>query len=183
MDTCTKCGSSDVNLTLLPEYQYDQFGISATLCYSVIQPTCNHCKHTVNIIPNEEGLDAALALVRVLSPIKLNGDELRFIRKVMGLQASVVAKQVEMSAENYSRLENGHNPINERTEKLFRFNAVIELQEKAPAIDADIKSLRTMQLNPFREGQKPIELTAVLFKEANTKKQKAWDKCELKAAS
>jgi transcriptional regulator with XRE-family HTH domain len=182
MDRCTKCGSTDVDLKLLPEYQYEQFGISATLCYSVIRPFCNQCKHEVDIIPNGEGLDAALALVRILSPIKLNGDELRFIRKVMGLQAVAVAKLVEMSAESYSRLENGHNPISEKTEKLFRFNALIELQEKAPAIDVDMKAIMSMQLNPFREGQKPIELTAVVLKQASNKKE-AWDKyTELKIA-
>lgn len=182
MDRCTACGSTNVDLRLRPEYHYNQFGISATLRYAVIEPTCNDCKHTSCVIPNPEGLDAAIALVRILSPIKLNGSEFRFIRKIMELQASAFAKRLELSPETYSRIENGHQPINEKTEKLFRISAAAELAQMAPAIDFDIKELTMMQITPFREQEPQIELRAVFFKEAK-KQQEAWDKYQVKVAA
>ena len=60
---------------------------------------------------------APIARCRVVKAItfrKLSGEEVRFLRKEVGMKAKAFAQRIEMSPENLSRVENGSEPLDSR---------------------------------------------------------------------
>lgn len=66
------------------------------------------------------GLINAVVRARVSHPLKLNGAELKFIRKSIGVKAVSIAKMLDMSPEHYSRCEGGKQPMSNQSEKVLR---------------------------------------------------------------
>jgi DNA-binding transcriptional regulator YiaG len=75
-------------------------------------------------IPNLNGLRKAVAAARCLHPRKLQGSELKFIRKAMAFKAVDLAAQLDISAEHLSRCENGDRVLSGAAEKLLRAHAL-----------------------------------------------------------
>ena len=64
-----------------------------------------------------EGLRAAMAVTRVNDPLKLNGREIRFLRKALGYTGKELAEKMQVTAESVSRWENDKElmrPMGER---------------------------------------------------------------------
>ena len=87
-------------------------------------------------IPDLEGLAAAVAVVRCLHPLQLSGQEVRFIRRVLGFTQKELADSLEVSApETISRWENGAYSGG-YTEKLLRTITLIKLKARTPGVSA-----------------------------------------------
>src|SRR5687768_12901730 len=107
MKKCAQCGTEvpASGWERIPEFDHDFMGIPVVLVHSVYRVTCSECGHSITAIPDQAGLNAAVALKRVLSPIKLNGAEFRFLRKTLGMKASELGRKLEIRAETISRWE------------------------------------------------------------------------------
>lgn len=66
------------------------------------------------------GLYKAVVQTRVQNLRKLNGAELKFIRRVVGLQAKTVAQKIDITPEHLSRCEAGAKTLSGSSEKIFR---------------------------------------------------------------
>jgi transcriptional regulator with XRE-family HTH domain len=73
-------------------------------------------------IPDLMGLLRAVVRARVMHDRKLSGEEIKFIRHSLGLKSKVIAEFLDMSAENFSRIESG-KALTPSNEKLFRLSA------------------------------------------------------------
>jgi DNA-binding transcriptional regulator YiaG len=122
-------------------------GIRVALVNQAVQSrVCDKCETNRVEIPDPEGLTAAVVVARVTNRVKLNGSEIKFIRKAMEMPAKEVAKLLDVSEETISRWENGHQPIGGANEKIFRYMACKSLAEKAPAIQWSIDDIMSLDI-------------------------------------
>ena len=74
-------------------------------------------------VPNLSGLVRAVIKSRVLHPRKLQGADIRFIRRGLGLKAKTLAKQLDVTPEHFSRCEGATKTLSGSSEKIFRLLA------------------------------------------------------------
>lgn len=85
------------------------------------------------IIPDLKGLIGAVVRSRVLHPRKLGGDEVKFLRKSLGIKAKDLAEFLGMTPEHFSRCENGTKVLAPSSEKLFRILAFAGSHHETPS--------------------------------------------------
>lgn len=71
-------------------------------------------------IPDPDGLLRVVALARVLHARKLSGEDIRFLRKAVGVKQKELAQAIEIKAEHLSKVEAGTVPLGPGSEKLLR---------------------------------------------------------------
>lgn len=119
---CSTCGEALVARPV-PVYEADALiGLPNVLVIGAAQEQwCEKCQCTHSVaIPDEAGLEAAVAMKRVHIPVKLTGKEIRFLRRAIAMPARAVAGYLQTTHETVSRWENGHQPIGPQPDKLFR---------------------------------------------------------------
>jgi len=137
---------------------------------------CEKCDQRAVLIPEHEGLIAAAAIGRVMMPLKLDGSEIRFVRKALGWTAAQLAERIDVTPETISRWEQGHSAISPKCETHLRIVAASTLSELAPAIDVDLMKIGKMQVCSVRESSEPVLMEFELVK-VKQEHQKAfsWD--------
>lgn len=71
-------------------------------------------------IPDLVGLINVVVRTRVFDERKLNGPELKFLRKAIGVRSKTLAEFLDMTPEHLSRCEKGAKVMTVTSEKLFR---------------------------------------------------------------
>lgn len=136
---------------------FDAAGILGTL-FSVVlhdaveQKFCVDCGEIKgHIIPKPRELVAAIAMLRACNPIKLNGTEIKFLRKSLNLKAKELSGELGISAEHLSKIENDRQPIGEVYERLLRIYVCIKHLDAAHGVDlADLKKMLSMKIESVR---------------------------------
>jgi len=184
MNICAKCGASGktaLTRTRLAAYETTVLGMPVVLVNAVDQYTCKTCGHAVEVVANNEGLVAAVALCRTEMTHKLNGEEIRLLRLAMGLKGNELAKKLDVDPATISRWENGEI-IGNVAEKRLRLAVALALRPKAPAVDVDLEELMAMEITPIRPTtREPLELEVVRMK-ADHHKSIQWDMADQRAA-
>lgn len=174
------CGCTNVSTGPVPIYTLSEPGIKLHLIYSVEKVECRDCLEFSFDIPNMEGLFAAAAIARAKNPIKLNGAEIKFIRKAMDISAKKLAQYLEVTVEHLSRWENDKAPITASYEKMLRLLVGTLLRNKAPAISFTAQEIADMKIRSVRPlGVLEICLTKVKIAET---REPAYEEAEAKAA-
>jgi len=161
VDRCEKCGG-EVRATRLRKYRNDEFlGFpNLVLVDAVQEEKCPKCGSVEAItIPKVGELIAAAALLRSTMPQKLRGQEIRALRKALGLNARQLAKELGVREEAVSRWENGRDPIGPASEILLRLAVVDLLGEKAPGISANMSDVRRLKIEPTAPSAQPVIIT------------------------
>ena len=105
-------------------------------------------------VPDIKALSAAAAIGRCLLPVRLQGSELRAIRRIVGWTAADLALKLgeKTSAETISRWENDKQGMGGYAEKVFRLVVCEELAEAAPGVDYQAAMIaRLVVYDPWRE--------------------------------
>lgn len=76
-------------------------------------------------VPDTIGLINAVVRARVCHQRKLNGEEIKFIRKAIGVRAKLLAKYLDMTPEHFSRCESGVKPLSNLSERALRLFAFL----------------------------------------------------------
>jgi DNA-binding transcriptional regulator YiaG len=95
---------------------------------------CPDCGSVEPVIPNMNGLMLTLATAIVCSPQKLDGEEVRFLRKYVGKSAIEFSCFLHVDSTHLSKIENDRTEIGSRLDKLVRLlaaNMNRELMEKS----------------------------------------------------
>ncbi|WP_296578835.1 hypothetical protein [Phreatobacter sp.] len=83
-------------------------------------------------IPDLCGLINAVVRTRVMHPRKLNGAELKFVRKSLDLKSKDIARFLDVSLEHWSRCESNAKVLSGASEKLFRLFAFMASYFRKP---------------------------------------------------
>lgn len=148
---------------ILPSYiERDLLGFPVELIDSVEREICP-ASNEVNItIPSLPGLIAAACVARVLLPQKLNGKEIKSLRKALELTGKELAELMDVREETISRWEN-NEPMGPASEKLFRLHVVLRLKDKVilKISEKGIQDIIERQIEPIRspdDGKPLIQL-------------------------
>ena len=173
MKTCGKCGG-DGRMRPIPRYQARKElmgGMHVELIDVVQTLVCDKCGTVLRTdIPDMPGLIAAVSVGRAKERIKLTGQEIRFLRKAVGLTAKELARDLDVSEETVSRWENGHLAIGNSVERILRWKVCNALQERAPAIEWDDDEILTrMEIIPVS-----TEPLVMAFNRGPFKRRERW---------
>ncbi|NQW10761.1 MAG: helix-turn-helix transcriptional regulator [Alphaproteobacteria bacterium] len=158
---------------ILGRYEDDLFGIPVVILNAVIKETDSRGNETITI-PDEEGLAAAIAMARALCPIKLQADDIRMMRKTLGMKAKDFAGALGISPSRVSRMEKNTQGLGPFSEQAIRQFVCARLKRQAPAINYDPAEIATMEIV---EGDvTAIEFERVRLKMAESQtKTDEWD--------
>lgn len=143
MKKCGECGGRSLQQQIA-EYSADLLGspFDVILVGSVKREICEGCGKTLKtIIPDLEGLLHKIAATRASISRKLTGEEIRFLRHCVGWKAKDVAKKLEMTPENLSRVEKNSKPLGIQSERLFRVLVVAECIDTNDLFSSGTKEL------------------------------------------
>lgn len=189
MATCATCDGASATTKVVPSYEAVGLGapFKVILEDAVKVTSCAKCGMTLGTyIPDMEGLFYAVVFTRALEPRKLNGEELRFMRKAMGWRAKDLAKHLGVSAEHLSRCENSTKLMAPATEKLFRLYVVLKTPDKSALDELEISKLYDLiEIEAMWDPSKILAFHFVrrpVVKEPVHEGDEKWRKEKLKAA-
>jgi putative zinc finger/helix-turn-helix YgiT family protein len=151
-DKCTNCGSE--TRVSRGNYRFDEIGLPVTL-KDVELVKCDDCGAVEPVVPNMNGLMHAVALAIITHERSLSGEEIRFLRKYLGLSTAEFMKLLHINQSTLSRWENGETvgPQSDRLIRLLVLNKSEQLRKHAeqlieilPEIDDSPTSKRRPQL-------------------------------------
>jgi hypothetical protein len=158
---------------VLPRFIDKLMGVRVMLINSVMEVSQDG--ETAPIVPDIEGLEAAIAVARSMVPDKLSGKEIRFLRKTLGQKGAELARFLDVRAETLSRWENGKEVITTNAERVLRFRVVADLKQKAPGVEVDVAAVMSIKPSPFRMSTLP---TTLVFEHVSAfvkgTRQKVW---------
>jgi putative zinc finger/helix-turn-helix YgiT family protein len=166
---CVECGGP-VSMRILPRYKDLQIGVAVDLVNTVEETTCKNCGEQEVSFPDFNGLLAAIAVARVKTPVKLKGEEIRFLRKALELTAKELATHLGMRDETISRWENNKENISPPAEKLLRVLVANTLANQTPGIPVSEMEILHMPILHIREQQGRVRLILQYGKTAHTGK-------------
>lgn len=177
MNECKQCGGAGEFITeRLASFDAPEslLGIGGVqVCDAVEISKCMHCG-AVNrtSIPDISELIAAVAVWRIMLPIKLNGKEIRFLRNAAGWQGKRLAKELDVSAETVSRWEHDEMmaPANE---KVLRSTLGARLCHEAPGINFDQNWINSMKILGPRGTS--VDIPMSFIRVLITPKKEAWN--------
>ena len=113
---------------------------------------------TGTIVPDVEELRAAVAMARVTLAVKLTGDEIRALRKAIGMRGNALADFLDVTPETYSRWENGKEPISKNAERILRLRVFQALRSQVKGVMAKSEEILELKIAPMRLVTKPFAL-------------------------
>lgn len=129
------------------------------LSFAVLEKYCPECGSIKgHMIPKPQELIAVVGTLRACDPRKLNGKEIRFLRKSMGLNGKDFADRIGLSPAHLSKLENDREPINPRFERQLRMHVCLEhLDEVDSSLLRKIKEVPRLPIVSVRSALEDIE--------------------------
>ena len=114
---CSECGA-DCRVET-GDFLFLDFGLPLAL-QGIDIVRCDECGIEDPIIPNLTGLMQSIALTVLSVDRHLTGDEIRFLRKYIGLSSKKFAKKLGVDHTNLSKYENGKLPVSQSKDRLIR---------------------------------------------------------------
>lgn len=136
--TCMECGRQ--MKTKRQNYKYDACGLHGITLIDVEVSRCAECGEEEVAIENIEGLHRAIALAIVRKREKLAGEEIRFLRKYLGLSGGDFAEHIGVSPETVSRWEQDRTPMGVTADRFLRWLIVT----REPVSDYPLDMLKGM---------------------------------------
>lgn len=140
--------TTQADTRIRPEFVDEQMGLPVILLDSVYEARSGSASGPV--IPDETGLEVAMAMARIMDEHKLNGQEIKFLRRAIGLKAVDLADFLDVTPETLSRWENAKEPISTNPERVLRIRVYNALRRKAPGVKASAEAILGMKFRLFR---------------------------------
>ncbi|MSP00875.1 MAG: helix-turn-helix domain-containing protein [Acetobacteraceae bacterium] len=177
MTRCKACGEGTMTAALLPSYEMDLGGLTVRLVNTVIRDACDRCDEATIEVPDLEGLAKAAALARALTPFRLAGKEIRFLRRALDMTGREFAEAMELTPETVSRWETGLRGVGGDSEKLLRHNVCALLHRQVNAIAYEPAVITRMKILDVADG---FEFPPLVFRRVVVKGTyeavEAWDR-------
>jgi DNA-binding transcriptional regulator YiaG len=125
------CGSCEKEAKVIRgNYRFDEVGLPVLLKH-VELVKCEHCGNVDPIIPDLNGLMHVIAFAVISRPCKLGGQEIKFLRKYLGMNGEEFAGILDIDRTTLSKWENGQDigPQSDRLIRLLVLNKSTELRK------------------------------------------------------
>jgi len=118
-------------------YAYKECGLSNVTLQGIELVRCEHCGNEDPIIPRINDLTRGLAVAVISKPYRLQGEDIRFLRKYLRMTGDEFARLIDVDKTTLSKWENNDDPIGTQSDRLVRMMALAlgdGLQEKLDEI-------------------------------------------------
>src|SRR5262245_49847642 len=115
---CLECGQ-EMLVKTDQRYRYIESGLNNVYLTGVTIFECPKCKVEVPEIPNVRNLHLCIATLIIENPGKLTGEEIKFLRKSLGVKAKDLAAKLGYEPEAFSRFENGKQQMGDHGDRLI----------------------------------------------------------------
>src|SRR5437764_3334525 len=102
---CLECGGA-LRVTR-KDYQFDESGLDNVILKNLEVLVCDRCKTETPRLPRLNDLMRTIALAIIAKPYGLEGQDVRFLRKFLGLTSEAFAAILTVDKSHLSRVENG----------------------------------------------------------------------------
>lgn len=123
MKKCRACRQGEL-VVARKNHRYTESGLSNVVLQDVEVRSCPQCGDEQVVLPQITELHRAIALAVVRTNARLRGEEVRFLRKYMGLSGGDFAARMGVDPSTLSRWENRHEPIGPLADRLLRLMVV-----------------------------------------------------------
>lgn len=161
-------------------------GLRTIVCHAAIERVGEDGEETIEV-PKPRQLRASAAMVRCLIPIRLRGNEIKAMRKIMGLTLAEMAKKLDekTAVETVSRWESEAQPMGGYAEKILRLLVCETLKSESPGIEYNGSMIAQLNVkDPWRANPDyvvpSVVLTFIQMKEQSGSIIETWN--EKKAA-
>jgi putative zinc finger/helix-turn-helix YgiT family protein len=120
--TCSAC-EADADI-IRGDYQYKESGLDNVVLRNMKLVKCPVCGNVDPLIPRVTELHRVLAQAIIREPYRLNGSEIRFLRKYMHMTAEKLASVMNVDKTTISKWENDQDPIGDQSDRLLRLIAL-----------------------------------------------------------
>jgi DNA-binding transcriptional regulator YiaG len=124
-------------------YQFKESGLDNVILCGIELIKCKQCGNEDPIIPALDDLFRTIALALVTKPYGLAGEEVRFLRKYMGLTGDEFSRMIHVDKTTLSKWENNDDPVGPQSDLAIRM--IVMSQNQA---------LREELKNAIREFEK-----------------------------
>lgn len=131
---CSCCG--ELIRSHLGNHRYDESGLSNVVLQAVEIADCTNCGNTDVIIPRLAKVHQAIAAALTNSPARLAGDQLRFLRKHLGLSGDELGNFLHTDKTKISKWERGEDRIGPANDRLIRLLTAALDKEMRPGVSA-----------------------------------------------
>lgn len=134
---CSGCGA-DARLTT-GSYAYKESGLGNVTLRGIELAHCDECGNEDPVIPAVHELHSVIAEALISKPARLDGKELRFLRKYLELSAREFSKIIHVNPSTLSKWENGEDPVGSSSDLLVRALIAAKKEEKYAELIAKLQ--------------------------------------------
>ena len=144
--TCIECGSQ--MRSTRENRRYDAGGLPQVILLGLEVRRCPKCGVEEIVIPQIEQLHRVIAEALIRKLTRLDGSEIRYLRKYLGWSGADFARHLGTARETVSRWEKGVQPIGPQADRLLRLSV---------ATTVPVKDYSTADLTRIdSRGSKPV---------------------------
>ncbi len=143
---CTNCGTAVT--PALRNYRDRESGLPNVVLQGVEVADCPKCGNSDVMIPRLAKVHRAIAQALVNSPARLTGEQLRFLRKHLGLSGDQMGSYLHTDRTKISKWENGVDRIGPTMDRLIRLVAATLDSELLPGASAVAEHLPQISDKP-----------------------------------
>lgn len=105
-------------------YQFTESGLNYVVLCGIEIIKCSHCGNEDPIIPAMDDLLRTIALALIAKPYRLAGEEVRYLRKYMGLTGDGFSRLLHVDKTTLSKWENNDDPVGTQSDLAIRMLAM-----------------------------------------------------------
>jgi putative zinc finger/helix-turn-helix YgiT family protein len=162
MEKCYQCGGA-MEVIKNQAYHYTESGLDYVWLIGLLQYKCRKCGERSVEIPKINELHLLIGKNIVCRKSLLAGQEVRFLRKEIGMKSKDMAAALSMEPETYSRWENGKQTLDACHDKNLRLLYVMNASENTGKVlfhDA-LSVLQDVAAHKAPKKSKKVEFTPV----------------------
>lgn len=129
---CSQCGMAVVPRR--QNYRYLESGLSNVILQGVEIAECESCGNEDVILPRLEKIQRAIAQALSNSPIRLSGEQIRFLRNHLGMTGEGLGKFLHTDRTKISKWEHGEDRMGPTADRLLRLLVAILDEEIRPTV-------------------------------------------------
>jgi DNA-binding transcriptional regulator YiaG len=134
--SCHECGNKDTYV-VRGSHQFTESGLLNVTLEGVELVHCGACGVASPIIPRILTIHRLLALAIAKKPHRMNGAELRYLRKYADLTADGLGRLLHVHKSTVSKWENGEDQISHQSDRLIRLTIMAlapDLKDQLPDV-------------------------------------------------
>lgn len=161
---CHDCGGPMAVLDN-QEYHFTECGLDYVYLKGVRVWVCRRCDTRAAEVPSLTQLHLMIALHVVRKAPSLRGQEIRFLRKALGMKAKELAAQLGYNPSTFSRFENDKDQLGEQGERSLRLLYLVHRADEIRRLNQG--ALSAWVVDSDRQSSRPLESRYLLIDPAD----------------